>query len=71
LALVGTLLFAVASGAVAAEQASLLAAAKSGAAADVRQLLKSGANPNEADADGTSALHWAVHQGPSTACKRC
>ena len=41
----------------------MLAAAKSGAAADVRQLLKSGANPNEADADGTSALHWAVHQG--------
>ena len=63
LALIWALLCAAAFGAAAAEQASLLAAAKSGAAAEVRKLLKGGANPNEADADGTSALHWAVHRG--------
>jgi ankyrin repeat protein len=56
------LLTAVASEAAAAEHASLLAAAKSGTAAEVQRLLESGANPNEADADGTSALHWAVHR---------
>ena len=57
------LLCAVASGGAATEHVSLLAAAKSGTAADVRSLLKSGASANEADADGTSALHWAVHRG--------
>ena len=63
LALAWVLLAAVASGAAAAEQASLLATAKSGTAAEVQKLLKGGANPNEADADSTSALHWAVHRG--------
>src|SRR5690349_23473068 len=36
-------------------RSSLLAAAKSGTAAEVQKLLDSGVNPNEADADGTSA----------------
>src|SRR5690242_2325513 len=57
------LLCAVAFGAAATERASLLGATKGGTAAEVRELLESGANPNEADADGTSALHWAVHRG--------
>src|SRR6185503_1040720 len=30
---------------------------------ELRSSLAAGANPNEADADGTSALHWAVHRG--------
>ena len=57
------LLCAAAAGAAGAERASLLGAAKSGTAAEMRRLLESDANPNEADADGTSALHWAVHRG--------
>ena len=63
LAVWSILLCAVASGAAATERASLLAAAKSGTAAEVQKLLDSGVNPNEADADGTSALHWVVHRG--------
>jgi len=57
------LLCGLASGAAAAEQVSLLAAAKHGTAEELRSALAAGANPNEADADGTSALHWAVHRG--------
>ena len=57
------LLCAVASGSAAAERASLLVAAKSGTAAELQRLLASNASPNEADADRTSALHWAVHRG--------
>jgi uncharacterized protein len=41
----------------------LLDVAKSGTALELRALLKNGANPHEADRDGTSALHWAVHRG--------
>ena len=63
LAVWSALLCAVASAAAATEQLALLAAAKGGTAAEVQQLLEGGANPNEADADGTSALHWAVHRG--------
>jgi ankyrin repeat protein len=47
----------------AAESGSLLDAVKGGDAAELRGLLSERTNPNEADADGTSALHWAVHQG--------
>ena len=57
------LLCGLASGAAAAELASVLAAAKHGTALELRSSLAAGANPNEADADGTSALHWAVHRG--------
>ena len=46
-----------------AERSSLLSAAKEGAASDVRSALADAGNPNEADADGTTALHWAVHRG--------
>ncbi len=37
--------------------------AKNGTALELRARLKAGGDPNEADRDGTSALHWAVHRG--------
>jgi ankyrin repeat protein len=46
----------------AAQAGALLDAVKTGNAAAVRALLREHPSPNEADADGTSALHWAVHQ---------
>jgi ankyrin repeat protein len=58
-----SLLCGLASGAAAADSASALAAAKHGTTQELRTSLAAGANPNEADADGTSALHWAVHRG--------
>ena len=57
------LLCALASGAASAERSPLLAAAEHGTVEELRSSLAAGANPNEADADGTSALHWAVHRG--------
>jgi ankyrin repeat protein len=57
------LLGTLASTAIAAERSSVIAAAKHGTAEELRTALAAGANPNEADADGTSALHWAVHRG--------
>jgi ankyrin repeat protein len=57
------LICGIAAGALAAERPSLLASVKSGSADDVRALLADDADPNQADADGTSALHWAVHRG--------
>src|SRR5689334_1252195 len=63
LAVCSALLCTIALAAAATEQGSLLVAAKGGTTAEVQRLLKGGANPNEADADGTSALHWAVHRG--------
>ena len=61
--LVLALLCGLASSAAAADSTSVLAAAKHGTTAELRSSLAAGANPNEADADGTSALHWAVHRG--------
>ena len=61
------LLAAFASGAGAVDRASVLAAAKHGAALELSELLRAGGNPNEADADGTSALHWAVHSANADA----
>jgi ankyrin repeat protein len=52
-----------AANAAAAERASVLAAAKDGTALELVELLAAGGDANEADADGTSALHWAVHRG--------
>ena len=58
-------LFGLAAGVMAAEGGSLLEAVKRSDGAAVRQLLAggAGADANEADADGTTALHWAVHRG--------
>jgi ankyrin repeat protein len=47
----------------ATENGPLLSAVKSGDSGTLRGLLADRADPKEADADGTSALHWAVHQG--------
>ena len=51
---------------VAADAASggqLSSALKSGNTAAARALLAEQADPNDAEADGTTALHWAVHHG--------
>jgi ankyrin repeat protein len=42
---------------------TLVQAVKSGDATAARALLKQKANSNSADADGTTALHWAVQSG--------
>ncbi len=57
------LLCGIAVGVGAAERHSLLAAVKNGHGAELRSLLADKTDPNEADADGTTALHWAVHDG--------
>jgi uncharacterized protein len=58
--LAGVAALAAASSLVAGPLAS---AAKRGDAAGARALLEDRADPNDADADGTTALHWAVHAG--------
>jgi len=55
-------LLSVTLGLKAATEAPLLAAVKRGDAAAVRLLLRSKTSANVADADGTSALHWAVQR---------
>ena len=57
------LICGIAAGAGAAERGSLIVAVKDGDGARLRSLLADKADPNEADADGTTALHWAVHAG--------
>ena len=48
-----------------AAAAALLEAVKAGDTSAARQLLAERADPNDADADGTTALHWAVHGNDS------
>jgi ankyrin repeat protein len=57
------LLWHAAAAAVGAERGALLAAAKHGSATEVAALLADEADADEAEADGTTALHWAVHNG--------
>src|SRR3989442_1022516 len=45
----------------ASQQQPLIEAAKRGDAAAVRTLLQQKADPNAAEPDGTTALHWAAH----------
>jgi ankyrin repeat protein len=52
-----------AAGAYAANAGELSRALKAGDAAAARAQLAERADPNDADADGTTALHWAVHSG--------
>jgi ankyrin repeat protein len=44
-----------------ADGPELLDAAKNGNLEVVRSLIKAGADPNQAAADGSTAVHWAVH----------
>jgi ankyrin repeat protein len=52
-----------AGGACAAQAGDLSRSLKAGDGAAARALLAERANPNDAEADGTTALHWAVHHG--------
>jgi ankyrin repeat protein len=52
-----------AAGAGAAAAGDLSAALRTGNSAAARALLAERADANDADADGTTALHWAVHHG--------
>jgi uncharacterized protein len=53
--------FLCASASLAADGQGLVNAARTGNADAVRSLLQSGADPNEAAPDGSTAVHWAVH----------
>jgi ankyrin repeat protein len=53
---------AIAAPAAAADRPPLLDAAKSGDTAAVRELVRRGADVNAAEADGTTALHWASYR---------
>jgi ankyrin repeat protein len=50
-------------GACAASAGDLSRSLKTGDSAAARALLAERADPNDAEADGTTALHWAVHHG--------
>ena len=50
-----------ASASFAADGPGLVDAARNGNVEAVRSLLKSGVDPNQAAADGSTAVHWAVH----------
>jgi ankyrin repeat protein len=52
----------VAASAAAAERSPLVDAARNADAAQVRALVQHGASVNAADADGTTALHWASYR---------
>jgi ankyrin repeat protein len=51
----------LAAGAVAADRAEVADAAERHNSAGVRTLLQTGADVNAAQADGTTALHWAAY----------
>ena len=55
------LMFGLAAASVAAEKPTLADAAEHGNKALIRTLLNAGADVNAAQADGTTALHWAVY----------
>ena len=60
--LASTVVFLSLAVAVRAERPRIVDAAKSGDREAVRALVQARANVNAADADGTTALHWAVRQ---------
>jgi len=53
----------LASAANGAEPNGMLEAVRAGRTVDLRRFLAAGSDPDAAEADGTSALHWAVHHG--------
>src|SRR4051812_31066062 len=54
----------------AASAAKLVAAAKAGESAAALSLLQRKVDPNAAEVDGTTALHWAVRNGDATLVDR-
>jgi ankyrin repeat protein len=64
--LVGVVAMATSVGA-AVRQVPLIEAVKQGNTATLRALLAKKADANEAEPDGTTALHWAAHLGDATA----
>ena len=54
----------------AASGARLVAAVKAGKSAEALSLLQRKADPNAAELDGTTALHWAVRNGDATLVDR-
>jgi ankyrin repeat protein len=62
-ALASSIAVVLASGAWQAASASVAAAARDADVAEVKKLLAAGSDVNAAEADGTSALLWAAHQG--------
>lgn len=63
-AFVGALVLGVlATASATADADSLLDRVRDGSGTEITSLLAAGADPNEAEADGTSALHWATHHG--------
>ena len=63
------LLFALAAGGAAA-QSTLVDAARNAEHAAAMALLAERADPNQAEADGTTPLHWAVHHDDAALVKR-
>jgi uncharacterized protein len=57
----GAAFAAVCACAASAHAGPLVGAVKAGDSARVRTLIEQRADPNDAEADGTTALHWAVH----------
>ena len=64
------LLLAATSMSAAEPGTSLLVAAKDGDLAAVRTLVNQKGDVNAAEADGTTALHWAVHHGDPATSRR-
>src|SRR5580704_9219605 len=61
LTLIGTAILLSVASVGAAGAGSLVEAVKAGDATAIRTMLQQGVDPNEPEKDGTSALHWAVH----------
>ena len=63
-------LLAPSSGAAAGRDVSLVEAVKSLDRSSIGELLSQGADVNETGSDGTTALHWAAHNGDSDTVAR-
>jgi len=70
LCLTGAAAFAQTASPSAASSAKLVAAVKAGESAAALSMLQRKADPNAAEVDGTTALHWAVRNGDATLVDR-